>query len=274
MPQTHTMRERLPAQSVMEVLLLEQDLVQPRSLLGRVVGRSPLGAQSEPWFVGAQGELAVARMLAELPRQWTVFHALPRTVRDRGVDHLLVGPAGIFAVTTRTFVGQKVVVSHRTMTVGNTKHADIRDAESDALRLTRVLRDHMALRASVRPVVACVRAKSITIHERPAQVKVLTAAELRRWLLSLPPVLGPDERQTLVAIIDDPDTWDALPSIEPDVLRERYQLLTDEVGHARRRRRGLGAIGSMLAVAGVMLPFIPTWPLGPSAVEILRAALP
>ena len=274
MPQTHTMRQRLPAQSVMEVLLLEQDLVQPRSLLSRVLGRSPLGAQSEPWFVGAQGELAVARMLADLPRQWTVFHALPRTVRDRGVDHLLVGPAGVFAVTTRTYVGQKVVISHRTMTVGHTKHADIRDAESDALRLTRVLRGHMALRASVRPVVACVRVKSITIHEKPAQVKVLTAPELRRWLLSLPPVLGPDERQALVTVIDDPDTWDALPSIEPDALRERYLRLTDEVGHARRRRRGLGIVGSALVLAGIVLPFIPTWPLGPSAMEILHAAVP
>ncbi|MFO7689550.1 MAG: nuclease-related domain-containing protein [Cryobacterium sp.] len=274
MSHTHTMRQRLPAQSVMEVLFLEQDLVQPRSWLGRVVGRSPLGAHSEPWFQAAQGELAVARLLADLPWQWTVFHALPRTVLDRGVDHLLVGPAGIFAITTRTHVGQKVLVAHRVMLVGNVKKSYIRDAEFDALRLTRVLRDLTPLRASVRPVVVCVKTRSITVRERPAQVKVLGATDLRRWLLDLPPLLGPDERRALVLLIDDPEIWDAQPGIEPDALRERYLRLTDEVSGARRRRREWGGAGMALVLAGLALPFLPTWPLGPSVLEILRAVMP
>lgn len=263
MSKTHTMRQRFAAQSVIEVLLLEQSLVPPRSWFGRLAGRSPLGADSLPWYLGAQGEIAVAALLAGLPAGWTVFHALPVRTRECDIDHLLVGPAGVFTITTKMHRAAKISVTHRTLMVGREKKPYIRDAEFEAHRLTRMLRDLTSLRTLVRPVVTFVDPKQITIRERPAQVKVIDADELRRWLTSLPTVLGPAERMDLVALIDSPDTWSALPSIEPDELRERFLLLDEAVRGARRRRIGWSMLGAALIGGGLTLAAVVS-PLGAS----------
>lgn len=253
MSETHTMRQRFAAQSVIEVLLLEQSLVPPLSRFARLAGRSPLGAESLPWYLGAQGEITVAKLLAGLPGGWTVFHALPVRTRESDIDHLLVGPAGVFTITTKLHPAAKIWVAHRTLMVGREKRPYIRDAEFEAHRLTRMLRELTPLRTSVRPVVTFVDAKRITIRERPAQVKVIDADDLRRWLTTLPSVLGPTERMALVTLIDSPDTWSALPAIEPDELRERFLLLDEAVRGARRRRITWGMLGAALIGAGLTL---------------------
>ena len=196
---------------------------------------------------------------------------MPVQNRDSDIDHLLVGPAGVFTITTKMHRGQKIGVAHRTLTVAREKKPYIRDAEFEAHRLTRMLRDLTPMRASVRPIVAFVRPKRITIRERPAQVKVIDAKDLHRWLTTLPTVLGPAERMSLVALIDSPDTWSALPAIEPDELRERYLVLDEAVRGARRRR----AQWSMLGGAGALtLAFTVLSPVGAAAFEVIRASMP
>ena len=264
MSETHTMRQRFAAQSVIEVLLLEQSLIPPRSRFARIAGRSPLGGESMPWYLGAQGEIVVAGLLAGLPGGWTVFHAVPVRTRECDIDHLLVGPAGVFTITTKLHRAAKIWVAHRTLMVGRDKQPYIRDAEFEAYRLTRMLRDLTPLRTSVRPVVAFVDSKRITISERPAQVKIIDAAELRRWLTTLPTVLGPAERVALVTLIDSPETWSALPAIEPDELRERFLLLDEAVREARRRRIGWVMLGAALIGAALTLVVIVSSPLGAS----------
>ncbi|MBR1836591.1 MAG: NERD domain-containing protein [Kiritimatiellae bacterium] len=59
---------------------------------------------------GARGEELAARELAALPEGWTVVHGVARmgraSLRGGGdVDHVLVGPSGVFAVETKNWAG-------------------------------------------------------------------------------------------------------------------------------------------------------------------------
>ena len=56
--------------------------------LDRLLGRSPLGTESRPWYIGAEGEIAVGRELDELPPGWTVLHAVPVGTRGSDIDHV------------------------------------------------------------------------------------------------------------------------------------------------------------------------------------------
>lgn len=56
------------------------------------------------WLRGAEGEIATSRLLATLPeRRWVVFHdlALPRSRAN--VDHLVIGPSGVWVVDSKHF---------------------------------------------------------------------------------------------------------------------------------------------------------------------------
>jgi len=66
------MREQIPAQSVIEELLREQQTLPPRSRLATIGGRSPLAADSVAWYLGAQGEIEVGKILSPIPPEWSV----------------------------------------------------------------------------------------------------------------------------------------------------------------------------------------------------------
>lgn len=256
MPNAPAMRERLAAQSIIEVLLLEQSLVPPRSALAKLFGRSPLGAAGLMWYRGAKAEIAVAGLLGGLSPEWTVFHALPAGSEGTDIDHVVVGPGGVFTIHTKLHRGKKVRVAGRTVVVEGERMPHIRRAEVEAARVTTLLRERMLLRASVRPVVAIVGAKDVTVYQKPAQVKVIEAAELTPWLATRPPMLNPEDRITAADIIDSPETWNALPTAHPQELLERFAQLDKSVRDARTQRLFWVPLGSAVVVASAAgLPY-------------------
>ena len=241
------MRNRIAAQLVIEHLLSRQTAVPPRTRVARLFGKSPLCPESVSWYLGAQGEITVGKLLATLPSDWTAFHAVPIGKNDTDIDHILVGPGGIFTINTKHHCGKHIWVGARTVTVSGHKKAYLPAAEHEAERVTTVLRERMPLLAPVQPVIALVDPKQITFRDKPVQVKVLDARVLRRWLLKLQPVLSEDEIAEAVVILDSPATWRQHPSPAPDDVMTRFAALDAQVRRARLRR----LIWSAAAVLGL-----------------------
>jgi hypothetical protein len=230
------MRNRIAAQLVIEHLLTRQTAVPPRTRLARLFGSSPLCPESLGWYLGAQGEITVGKLLASLPADWTVFHAVPIGKNDTDIDHILVGPGGIFTINTQHHWGKRIWVGARTVTVGGHKRAYLPAAEHEAERVTTVLRERMPLVAPVQPVLALVDAKQISFRDKPAQVKVIDARGLLSWLQRLQPVLTDDEIAEAVVILDSPATWREHPSAAASDVMSRFDALDGEVRRARIRR--------------------------------------
>lgn len=233
--QSPTMRQQPPAQAVIQELLRQHSSTPARSRLARFFGSSPLGADSISWYAGAKGEIAVGRILATLPAEWTAFHALPIGDKGADIDHIVIGPGGVFTINTKHHGGKAVWVAGRTLMVSGHKEPHIRNSEFEAGRVTKLLRERMPLLAPVQPVVALVNSKSLTIKTTPEQVKVIADVGLRRWLMRRPPVLTEGELAQLAAIIDDPATWPPPTSPPTDNLGARFAALDAEVRTAHLR---------------------------------------
>lgn len=88
----------------------------------------PLGAVSSvrriaAFFKGAAGEEIVARELARLPAGFHVFHSLDMgggllMWRRGDIDHVVVGPTGVFAIETKNWRGKVALVSGRLLVDG------------------------------------------------------------------------------------------------------------------------------------------------------------
>jgi len=111
----HELSNRVPGQEVIAKLLDVQGQDAGRSLRGRVFGADPLSAEARPWYRGALGELAVGRLLATLGPEWTVLHAVPVGTGTSDIDHVLIGPAGVFTLNTKNHSDQSVWVAGRTL---------------------------------------------------------------------------------------------------------------------------------------------------------------
>ena len=256
-PAPAPLTERFAAQSVIEELLALQDLVPPRSLPGRIFGASPLSDASWPWYKGALGEIAVGRILAGLGPEWLVLHAVPVGSGWSDIDHVLVGPAGVFTLNTKNHAGQSIWVAGQTLMVSGTKQRHLYNSAHEAARASKLLSTAAGTAVEVTGVLVIVEPRRLTIREKPRQVMVLTERQLLGALQRRKAVLNPAQVQSIASAAVRARTWHTKPTAPAnmDELQRKFAALRRLVDQARRRRvawvLGVPAVGClMLTSAG------------------------
>jgi hypothetical protein len=146
-------------------------------------------------------EGATSSLLARLPAEaWAVFGA------SGTVGHVVVGPAGLFVISTKGWSGVVEVRDDVLRHDGRARATVVADAVDAASAMSRLV--PMLPRAQVRSVLCFVRAEPLST--RAAGVLVSSTASLLETLTSLPPALTPgDVRRASVELRR------ALPSTEP-----------------------------------------------------------
>ncbi|MDJ0339332.1 nuclease-related domain-containing protein [Cryobacterium sp. PH31-O1] len=230
------MRDQIAAQSVIEELLRQQQSMPPRTRFARFWGINPLAADSVAWYRGAQGEIEVGRILSRLPPEWRAFHALPIGKAGADIDHLVLGPGGIFTINTKHHRGKKIWVAERVFMINGQKQPYLRNSTFEATRVTKILHERMPQLPPAQAVIALVSPASIMVRKKPDGVSVLDAINLRRWLLKRPLELDEVQLVELAALVNAPATWPAPASPPSPNLSAQFAVIDSEVKTARVRR--------------------------------------
>jgi hypothetical protein len=158
------------------------------------------------WRVGAGGERAVARELARLPSdQWFVFHDIPIGSRGANVDHLVVGPPGVFSLNTKRLNGN-VWVAERVFLVKGNRTDYLSKARQEGERVARLLTRAVGHAVDIRPMLVIV-AERVTIKAQPPDVSVVSLQGVRRWLLTQSARLSAAEVISIAGKAHRPETW-------------------------------------------------------------------
>jgi hypothetical protein len=64
---------------------------------------------TEAWRIGAAGERATGAALAELPSEFAVIHDLRMPGSRANIDHLVIGPTGVFTIETKNYSAPVVI---------------------------------------------------------------------------------------------------------------------------------------------------------------------
>lgn len=108
-----------------------------RSLLARALG---VHTDERAWRVGAEGERIIGRQLQKLEKDgWTVVHDVPIGERGSNIDHVLVGPGGVFTVNSKYHVGKSIWCAGDVVMVGGHKQPYVRNARFEASRASKLL---------------------------------------------------------------------------------------------------------------------------------------
>ena len=175
-----------------------------RTLFARVAGAH---TDERAWRIGAQGEELVARELARLPAGWKVLHAVEVGSRGADVDHVVIGPTGVFTINAKHHPQAKIWVGGHTVLVNGRRHPYVRNSRHEAKRAARLLTASAGFPVDVHGVIAVVNAAKITVKRQPDDVHVLTHRELQRWLGSRRPSLSDDAVDHLYRVARKSTTW-------------------------------------------------------------------
>lgn len=235
------LRDRPAAYGVIRECLQINDAGAAPSALSVFIGVPPLTRKAQTWFTGALGELAVAELLATLGDGWTVLHSVPVGVGENDIDHLLVGPGGVFALNTKHHRGAKIWIAGPSVLVNGHKVGYVQKAETEARRVSECLRESMRIDGlAVTPVVVLVGPRKVTVRVAPREVQFVASQEIVGWLQSRPPVLDASTVEAIAASADLYTTWHSRPeSLEAiQQVASRFERLRAEVVAADRRWRG------------------------------------
>jgi hypothetical protein len=143
---------------------------------------------------GTDGDLrqrgeAAASIPADLDRllgdEWLVLHDVSLSMNGSRPDHLVVGPPGVYSITTKHRPGTTVWVAGRDLLVDGETTDDLPTARRGALLVEEGIAWHTETEFSVTPVLAIV-CREMTVEERPTDVAVMAGSDLGPWLLQCP----------------------------------------------------------------------------------------
>jgi hypothetical protein len=148
----------------------------------------------------AKEEQRISAELDGLPTGWYIVHAAGVGEfgdNDRPIDHIVIGPGGVYAIYLEHQLGANVWVSEHTVTINGRDTERLRETRFEARRSTRELTEMCGFDVTVQSVLVLIGAATMQTLSRPAEVHVRTQHDIRDWLCKQPTRLDADKARAV-----------------------------------------------------------------------------
>ncbi|MGV8968787.1 MAG: nuclease-related domain-containing protein [Cellulomonas sp.] len=145
---------RRAAQAYLRADVLELVLPQPRRALDAFDSFARPPAPAPPAIaVGPQDEGIAARLDRLVEKGWLALHDLPVGLQGGLLDHLLIGPGGVFTIRSYAHPGSVACLSRTGIVVNGRPTNYLRDAQLERARMEHLLGAAAGLVVEVRSVI-------------------------------------------------------------------------------------------------------------------------
>lgn len=165
-----------------------------------------LRTEATSWEVGARGERIVGRRLNRLRAHgWAVLHSIP-LASGADIDHLVIGPGGVYTINTKHHAGARVWVGGDQMMVNGQRQQYVRNSRYEAAAAARRFSAALGWAVEVRGMVVLVHPGSLTVREYPSDVLITTDSAISH-LGSMRPVLAEEGVRAVFQAARRSETW-------------------------------------------------------------------
>lgn len=196
-----------PGAAAREQAQAAREAAPVRTTLARLLG---VHTTERAWRIGADGEERVAAQLAKATKKdprWMAVHAIPVGNRGSDIDHLIVGPGGVFTVNAKNHPKANIWVGGNTFMVNGTRVPYIRNARYEAERATKLLTAACGFPVHVEGLIVTVNATDVVIKGQPDGVSVTWRNNLSRWILDHGDILDTETRDAIYQAARRSITW-------------------------------------------------------------------
>jgi hypothetical protein len=162
--------------------------------------------RSGNWSAGKQGELAVTQALQSLPDQYVVLNDLMLPDGKGNVDHLVMGPNGLFVIETKNYSSYVKCIGDDWFVNGQKIHSLSKQAKRNAMAikncLAPIFAEHHVRMPFVTAVLVFVNRKG-QLHISDPGVPVLRSSQLAHFIagyigVKAPSIASPDLKRSIV----------------------------------------------------------------------------
>lgn len=196
-----------PGAEAREQALAAREAAPVKTLLARALR---VHTEERAWRIGADGEELVAAQLVKAAKKdprWRFIHAIPVGNRGSDIDHLVIGPGGIFTVNTKHHPQAKIWVGGTTFMVDGHKQPYIRNSRYEAARAARLLTAACGFPVHVEGLIVTVNAQDVVVKKAPDGVHVTPRMQVAKWLLRHGDLLSVDTVDAIHDVARRSTTW-------------------------------------------------------------------
>lgn len=180
---------------------------EDRPILSRVAKIVGADTPDQSWRKGAAGEREVARRLEQLTRDgWRILHSVPVGKRGSDIDHIVIGPPGVYCLNTKNHPNKNVWVGDRMIMVNGNKTDYLRNSRFEAERASKILTEATGWKIDVRPVVVIMGAE-MTVKAQPPDVNVIARRNIPRVFRKAPAAISDEAVETIFSAARNPAIW-------------------------------------------------------------------
>lgn len=186
---------------------VERSATPIHAALARVFG---VPVEDFAWSMGADAEESLPDQLAGLGTGWSVIDAVPVGVNGANLDHLVIGPGGVFTIDANSHPNSSVWVDGEAFLVNGTPTHYIPNSRHEGAWTSALLSAQVGRPVDVTAIIAVSDAHgSLTVKEQPwdGTVVVLGRAKVGSYLKSRRPVLTFAEVDALTHLARRSTTW-------------------------------------------------------------------
>lgn len=165
--------------------------------------------KNKNWIKGAKGEAVVFNYLKHLPNQYIILNDLniPKTFGN--IDHVVLGPSGIFTIETKNFKGSYVVEENEWYFTAGSKLIKTYKNPGDQIKTntgifsnfltSKGMKSH---RSSTFPVVAFIN-PNLTIKHKPKHYNVIHPSALTKFIIGQRKKLNKTDVRLIAALLNE-----------------------------------------------------------------------
>ena len=163
-------------------------------------------SQERAWRRGAEGEEEVGWQLRKLGDGWKVLHSVPVGTGDTDIDHVVIGPPGVFTLNTKNHLGGRVTVTAKAIYANGTFQPYLAKSRAEGKRATKLLTTSCGFEVIAQPLIV-IMADELKIKGLTDGVQVVGRKRISRWLLNQRQTLVPEEVDAIYAVARRRATW-------------------------------------------------------------------
>jgi len=182
------------------------EIQQAHPLLAFILRLFGAHSQERAWRRGAEGEEEVAWQLRKLSEDWRVLNSVPIGVGGADIDHVVIGPPGVFTLNAKNHLGKRVTIYEKAIYVSGSKHPYLAKSRAEGKRATKLLSTACDFPVAVMPMLV-IMATDLNFKGRPTDVHVVARKRVANFLTSQPPRLGPAEIESIYTAARRRSTW-------------------------------------------------------------------
>lgn len=174
-----------------------------RTLLARL---AHVHTDERAFRLGAKGEEIVGHRLDRMGPAWQVLHSVRVGNKGADIDHVVIGPGGVFTINTKYHPGGRAWVGQSAIMINGQSVPYLRNSRFEAARAADLLSAASGFPVEVRPAIVIITTR-FDGKEQPQDVFVGRPRSVVRWLEKTPVVLTPDRVAAIYEHARRDTTW-------------------------------------------------------------------